>query len=737
MLEGIFISIASHVARKGLEAFLKSDSNVVQRAIEFTSRRFPEIEGAETNLKQWISTDSFADLLERVHAGERNFEDEIVGSFIEDGDFYLAIDSERHRVATDIVTRFLSELYAAIYRSDEGLVAFANRQEQLSAENRRHFDSRMTGLEMRLQSVANAGEMNVSVGHEQPVDPKDTQLAAKIDSARDLIDAGNVHSASVLLKQLMNDSQQEPEVIKFRIETNLGACALAEGDLEGASVHLGEAFRLQPNNAKAIANASVVAQLLRKNKRAMKLALKARELEPKNSQATSVFIGELWNTGKRERLQALIDEESWIMRDKQCRLVLSRIRIKQSRFNEAIALCRSLVEDDPNDATARLALSQCFLNSFQIDPPLIRYGSKPVDFLHKAKEEADKALSLLQSTELHEQIREALVTRSCANALLGETLDALADLDCVLKEAPTHDEALFNKGKLLLFHEDKPVEARALFESIQERRLRNEAVVPLAVACINSGDHDAAIRQLKDSFTLQNPSWEDVGIAELLRRAEMETGRDNSVEALVIDALDRSPDNPKLLILLALECELVGDIEGAENALFQAIRNASDVERGEVAVRLGSLYRDQMRYSEAANQFSEVIGDVPEHPLAINLLSCLVNGKRLKEALSWARKIRWVHSEPPRMVLEVEAQILGRIGDVRGALKLWENLHTRSDAVPADLVRVAELQYACGDRTAASVTVRRVRASELSQNPRSMMILAQLKLSLGGTRQPG
>ena len=576
MLEGIFISIASHVASKGLEAFLKSDSNVVQRAIESASRRFPEIEGAEASLKRWISTDSFANLLDRVHAGERNFEYETIGSFIEDGDLYLPIDAERHRVGTDIVTSFLSELYAAIYRSDEGLVAFANRQEQRSAENRRHFDSRMTDLETGLQSVANAVAMNVSVGHEVPVDPKDTQLAAKIDSARDLIDAGSVHSASVLLKQLMNDAQQEPEAIKFRIATNLGACALAEGDFQGASAYLEEAYRLQPNNAKAIANASVAAQLTGKNGRAMELALKAREQEPKNSQATSVFIVELWNTEKRERLQALIDEESWIMGDKQCRLVLSRIRIKQSRFDEAIALCRSLVEDDPNDATARLALSQCFLNSFQIDPPLIRYGSKPVDFLHKAKEEADKALSLLQSTELHEQIREAFVTRSCANALLGETLDALADLDCVLKEVPTHDEALFNKGKMLLFHEDKPVEARALFESIQERRLRNEAVVPLAVACINSGDHEAAIELLKDSLTLQNPSWEDVGIAELLRRAEMETGRDNSVEALVIDALQHSPDDPKLLSLLALERELVGDIEGAESAFFQAIRNARE-----------------------------------------------------------------------------------------------------------------------------------------------------------------
>ncbi len=52
MLEGILISIASYVASKGFEAFFKNDSNVVQRAIESTSRRFPDIEGAETSLKR-------------------------------------------------------------------------------------------------------------------------------------------------------------------------------------------------------------------------------------------------------------------------------------------------------------------------------------------------------------------------------------------------------------------------------------------------------------------------------------------------------------------------------------------------------------------------------------------------------------------------------------------------------------------------------------------------------------
>ena len=199
-------------------------------------------------------------------------------------------------------------------------------------------------------------------------------------------------------------------------------------------------------------------------------------------------------------------------------------------------------------------------------------------------------------------------------------------------------------------------------------------------------------------------------------------------------ALQRSPSDPKLLSLLALQHEIIGDMKGAENALLKAIQHARDLDRGELAVRLGSLYRDLQHFSEAADQFSEVIGQVPEHPLAINLLACLVNSKRLREALSWARKIRRAHAEPPRLAIEVEAQILGRIGDVRGALKYWKKLCSRSDAVPADLVKVAEYQYGCGERLEASKTVRRIKATDLCNNPRSMIVLAQLKLLLG---EPG
>ena len=83
--------------------------------------RFPEVDDAERALRQWTSGEAFLDFCERVHAGERDFYDEIVASFINDGQFYLPGAEELQALAAEIVAAFISELTAAFYRSGEGI----------------------------------------------------------------------------------------------------------------------------------------------------------------------------------------------------------------------------------------------------------------------------------------------------------------------------------------------------------------------------------------------------------------------------------------------------------------------------------------------------------------------------------------------------------------------------------------------------------------------------------------
>lgn len=669
------------------------------------------------------------------HAGERDSDDEIITSFIDEGDFYLLTEEERRAPATEIIAVFISELLGALYRSEEGFAALANRQEALHIETRsnttQHMDFRFDALEAKLSAFIAPTVMSAeSTGLGTLSDPAHRELATKIDVARDLINRGLVRSARANHGLLRDEAGEVLEELMFRILTNLGACALADEDLDGARTLLEEAHRLQPENQKGISNAAVAAHLGNDSDRAVALALKARASDPRDTQATAVLIGEIWEAGESERLEVLVAAEEWITRDQQCGLVLATIRMQQSRFQEAVELCRALIEADSEDAGAHMALSRCLLNYAQVDALPIRYTDEVITQLREAVVEAARAIELLQSSELRARRREALVTRAVARALLGETAAAMQDLTEVLDEAPAHSDATFNEG-LLLLSGGQLAEARAAFEGIQDPVRRADAALPLAYACVASCHGAAAVRLLRGTLSLERPGWEEVHRAELLSKAEAAIGYEDSVGPAIAVALERHSDDPRLLVLAAVRFDILGGPEGAEDSLLNALRHADDPDRREVLVRLGALYQGLGRFAEAADRLAEVVGDVPWHPAAIPLLVCLANSNRLREALSCARRIRERHPQPPRMVIEVEAQILDQVGDGRAALRCIEDLCSRADSVPVDQVKLASAQFRCGERDAGLKTVLGIDASHLHDESRSMLALAQLKLMLG------
>ena len=110
---------------------------------------------------------------------------------------------------------------------------------------------------------------------------------------------------------------------------------------------------------------------------------------------------------------------------------------------------------------------------------------------------------------------------------------------------------------------------------------------------------------------------------------------------------------------------------------------------------------------------------------------CLVNSRRLREALDWARAIRDAHPQPPRIALEVEAQVLDHVGDLPAALLCLQGLCSRIDSTVTDRVRLASVQFRNGDHEIALKTIRGINVSDLRHDPHSILALAQMKLLLG------
>ena len=734
VLAGLVASIAKDIGTVTIRSFLSQGNDLVERAINATCSHISDIEGARTNLQKWTSCEAFSTFFERVHAGEQVADEDIVQSFISEGDFYFPTDEESSSLATEIITWFLLELRGALYRSEEGLVVHANRQEVLHRNTRSDIKSHTTAvfaeLEAKIDSlVAGAIAVGASSELESNASPAGIEMSQKIDLARDLIKKGKVHSARTGLELLISDNESVPDDLRFRIVTNLGACAMAEGNAETAISCFNEAHALQPDNQLGIGNAALAAQLSGNRSRARELAIRARESDPRDSQATYVLVGELWEE-ESEDLDALLSAEEWIKQDKRCALVLSRVRIHQSRFGEAVELCRYLVEIEPGDAATHLALSECLLTYALSDRMNFGSGLESLERIHEAESQASIAIDLLSETELRVQRRGALVARAAARALLGAASDAMKDLEEVLAEAPEHPDALLNKG-LLLLGERRPEEARAALEGTRNSERFEAALLPLAQACFLAGDESAAVELLRDTFSLEHPEWDDVLRAEILYRAQAAAGDKESAMSAIQSALQRLPGNPRILALEYVRCEILDDLAGAEESLLKALECSGAPDRREILIRLGILYQNQGRFSEAADKYIEDVDGQVAHPTAIPLLMCLVNGKRLREALEWARKIRELHPQPPRIAMEVEADILNFVGDARGEVSCRQVLCSDIGATSVDRVKLALSQFRTGERDAALATVAGIRVSELHQTPKWLLTIAQLKLLLG------
>ena len=295
--------------------------------------------------------------------------------------------------------------------------------------------------------------------------------------------------------------------------------------------------------------------------------------------------------------------------------------------------------------------------------------------------------------------------------------------------APHHPDAAFSKG-LCLLYEGRSAEARAVFERIRDPERKADAVLPLADVCLASNDAATAAQLLQGTLILDCPSWEDIHRAEILYQAEAAVGDEDSVTPILEAALERHPDDPRLLTLSTACRSQRDDPDGVEDLLLKALEHAGESDRLRILLHLGAHYQELKRFSEAADRFAEVVNGVASQPAAIPLLICLRNSHRLREAPDWAREIQRTHRPSPQLALEVEAEILEHAGDVRTAVSRYQELCSRPDSTPVHRVMLASAQFRCGERAAARGTVRHINTAELRDEPQVVLKLALLKLLL-------
>ena len=614
---------------------------------------------------------------------------------------------------------------------DRRFPALQMRRQALLAERERN-DISTQVAELRtimLSRLPDEGIRDVSSSSDA-TDPELQELQSEIDFCKELIDQMLTETALRRLERLRNSGRDLPESQLFRVLTNLAVCHIANERIDEASELMEEAFQLQPDNQNAITNAALAAQLRKDSERAMELAERARESDPMDSQATAILLGELWGTGNKEEFELFLSNEDWAYKDPHCALVLVSIHAYQGQFGEASDLCRFLTTSNEEDIYAHLALSQCLLMQFQSTDLQARHSEGSLALLGEANAAADRAITLLNETQLKVHLQEALIARAATSALLGDTGAAENDLNMVLAEEPTHTIATLNKG-MLLFEQGKYAQAKPLLEQVVDSEMQVNVALALGESYLALGDATAAVAVLVDRFALDCPEWDDIWLAEALIRAEAEAGIGDSVGPAVESSIAQRPDDPKLLTLAAKHMQRLEMTEEAESLLKSAFEHARERDRHAILLELAMYYESLGRFEEAAKAFEEVVQGDPSHPVAVRLLVCLLNGGKRRNALEFARAIRDADVKPYRAVAEVEASILDYVGDIPGLLAQLDELCDLPDSTSSDHVRLALTYLRCGERDKSGETILAISPSELSQEPQYLSKLAELKQTLG------
>ena len=561
-------------------------------------------------------------------------------------------------------------------------------------------------------------------------EPEHKEMSDIINKAKDYIQQGLILIARTELEEIRQEATQLPTTLRTRYLTNLAFCELSEDRFDEAICLIKEAYEIQPDHPACITNASLAARLQHDHDRALGLAQKALAIDPSDPIAAANLISSLWELGQNTQLESFIRSNEWMLSDPDSAEAIAKIRIQQDRYEDAEGIYRSLVEAESDSHHAYVGLSQCLVASAQTDRMQTMYSGGLEEILCEAESAANQAIEILSHTQFNARRCEVLLLRAYARTRLEKLDEAMHDTDSVLDELPENDSAIQQKG-ILLLKKGEPAQARLWLEKIQDPDIRENSLLPLADACLESGDAKTATSLLKDNLNLDPPEWEDLGRAQSLMRAESKAGCDDSIGPRLETALEQHPCDPILFALSAVRSSLRNDTKAYVSALIKAIHLADGSLKRLLQSQLGRLYVELGQFSDAIDQFDKVCDDDIAHPDAIPMMLSLSNSGQYLRALNIARRFRKEMDSPPRDALDVEANILGYVGDVKAAVLRYRELCSRADSTVDDLAQLAITQYRCGEHFGALETITKIDVSELSHNPHILMCFAHLKRFFG------
>lgn len=702
----------------------RGPDGVLNRSVADTQRDFGAGLVVDDPLKRWTESDRFKQILERFVAGERGIEAELLGSFTTDY-FYLPDGPTGRDIGADILTSFFQHLRDRLLGSDQGQLIIANRIEVLHAEDRAQ-DLTVGDQLAELRASAGRIEEHLEAGG------SGSRLDARLDMARQLLDAGRPVSARTLLEAIRRDLPGDVSTnIQFRLETNLGSAANELGEAEVARGHLRAALLLRPNDPKALANAAQAEAGAGDGPRALECAEAAWRIEP-NAHSGLALLVALRIGGGQARIDGLLAEHSWLRQDADVVGSVGRWRIEDGDIAGGMSAYRDAISLAPGNPRLQTELAVAIVNDMQRSlaaaPPLPWQANQARSAFAEAESLLASASHEIEAREPRSIYLEVLSVRAAVLWMLDRHDEAVSECEYVLREDPENQGAIKTKALALVMRD--PAGATPFLERARAND-RNDTVLVLSLAqAYRATGHWQESLAILEEVLREIPTVTAQREA-LTMRGEIlgAQGSLEEAEAIVTEIRERWDNQPDSLLAAARVKQACGDDDGAVTLLTQGVLSADEPARSRLRLELGDLLTRQKAFGEAADAYEGVADGAPVD-VRQRYAVCLFNAGRLGPALTFCEHQRGDGTVIP-IISEIEAEVRSRIGDLTVAERLFAELAELEPPLRRLSVRAGYEAYRQGDRARAREHLGRVRNADVAQDPTASMQLAQLRQLLG------
>ena len=500
-----------------------------------------------------------------------------------------------------------------------------------------------------------------------------TEHQSEIDTARDFLKKHRPRSALELLEKLKERIwTNTSEITKFRILTNMARAQFALNNLQAGATLLIKALQYNSEDEAALSNCAWAYLLLEETEEAANYARKTLEKNPANTTAYAIHVEISTEDETLEEVIAKVPEYS--RETPQIAHAISEVARQRGDFEEAKKWGEIMVANEQENvsnckaALASILLEQVLSNRLAVLTNQLDDSQK--EQLRRAIELFTEAWDSVANTELRTVWTDWIIERSTAHILLGESEEAIKNLNTALEIEPSNP-VLLEKRAMSALDQEEYRSAIEFLEAIQSAPETPQAPILLANALLEDKRFNDAITTLNDFLMTNPPPQLQANANRMLIKIYIADKNFDQARQISTDMRAASPTSVLNLVDAARISRATGENDEALSLLKEAYDHARNSDAFPEIVELADELGFYEQFEQVAVLYEKVANTSLNSQWTERLLYSYYRSGERKKALEICQALREQYG-PLKNISEMEFLIYNEIGDMNQARAVCE-----------------------------------------------------------------